>query len=827
MCAQFTQNLIRTIMNYMTKMTLHFSIHSIYHLFFLFLLVNTSLAQCPQIVWSDEFSGTSLDQTKWNYQTGDGCAEGICGWGNNELQSYQEANVEVNNGTLKITAREQRVRGKKYTSGRINTKNKGDHTYGRFEALIKLPYGDGLWPAFWMLSTNEPYGGWPQSGEIDIMEFVASNPDEIFGTIHYGDPFPNNQFQGNNIKLASGNFPDAYHEFAIEWEPGEIRWFLDGTLYSTKTIADVSPYNWPFDQDFHLLLNVAVGGNLGGPVNDNMLPATMEVDYVRVYDGFKPYLLGNRVVANQASGETYTLENVAANINVSWTVPTGATIVSGQGTNSIVVDFGTSSGNVSASFDDGCSAQTLDLAVEVELPYIKEFSFENFDDAATAVFSTATGTLTEVSNPAPDALNGSALSGEYIRNSAEQYDVLVYSVSNITDASQYVDKQKKFYVDVYTSAPVGTEILLQLETPDASPSNYPTGRHSRYVATITQQNTWQRLEFSLLDEPDPAASPANVQTMILLFASNTFTGDTYYYDNLDSYVEDNGGGNNQAPTVTITSPSDGSTFTTGNVISIDADASDSDGTVSQVEFFVNGSSVGVDNNAPYSVNWTVTSGNSSITAVATDNESATTTSAAVSVTGQNGGNPTSMHVESITTGTAGAGQGNKYGTAAVTILDDLGNPVANATVTGTFSGTFNEQASATTDANGIANLQTVATAKGNVTVDLCVDNVTHNSLTYDSNANVLTCTNGGARQSVKEQVMVTVFPNPAQDKIVVETAGFTHEVSLQILDITGKLWKTESVLANQIGVDVSNIPSGFYLIRVTDKVEVKTIKFTK
>ena len=814
-------------MSYATKTLLHFAIKAISICYFYCLLSTTLWAQCPQIIWADEFSGTTLDQTKWNYQTGDGCAEGICGWGNNELQSYQEANVVVNNGTLKITAREERIRGKKYTSGRINTKNKGDHTYGRFEALIKLPYGDGLWPAFWMLSTNEPYGGWPQSGEIDIMEFVASNPDEIFGTIHYGDPYPNNQFQGNNIKLASGNFPDAFHEFAIEWEPGEIRWFLDGTLYSTKTTADVAPYNWPFDQDFHFLLNVAVGGNLGGPVNNSMLPATMEVDYVRVYDGFKPYLLGNRVVANQATGESYSLENVPTNTNVTWTVPAGATIVSGQGTNSIVVDFGTTSGNVSASFDDGCSAQTLDLAVEVELPYIKDFSFENFDDAATAVFSTATGTLTEVSNPAPDAVNGSALSGEYVRNSAEQYDVLVYDVSNISDASQYVDKQKKFYMDVYTSAPIGTEVLLQLETADATSSNYPTGRHSRYVATITQQNSWERLEFTLLDEPDPAASPTAVQTMILLFNSNTFTGDTYYYDNLDSYAEDNGGGNNQAPTVSITSPSDGATFTTGSVISIDANASDSDGSISQVEFFVNGSSVGVDNNAPYSVNWTVTSGSSSITAVATDNESATTTSSAVSVTGQSGGNPTSMHLSAITTGTASAGQGNKYGTAAVTILDDVGNPVANATVTATFSGTFNEQASATTNASGVANLQTQATAKGAVNVDLCVDNVTHASLTYDSNANVLTCTNGGARQGTTEQVFVAVFPNPAQDKIVIQTNGFAEGAMLQLMDLNGKTWKTEWVLTNRMAVDISALPKGIYLVRVRDNGQFMTVRFVK
>lgn len=256
-------------------------------LIFLTFIAQIGYSQCPNIIWSDEFSNSSLDLSKWNYQLGDGCAESICGWGNNELQSYQEANVVVSNGTLKIIAKKERIKGTQYTSGRINSKNKGDFTYGRFEASIKLPYGDGLWPAFWMLSTNEPYGTWPQSGEIDIMESVASNPNKVFGTIHYGDPYPNNQFQGNEYILKDGNFPDAFHEFAIEWEPGEIRWFVDGILYSKKRIEDVSPYNWPFNNDFHFLLNLAVGGNLGGPVNDAMLPASMEVDYVRVYDGFK------------------------------------------------------------------------------------------------------------------------------------------------------------------------------------------------------------------------------------------------------------------------------------------------------------------------------------------------------------------------------------------------------------------------------------------------------------------------------------------------------------------------------------------------------------
>lgn len=804
--------------------------------------VTNLIAQCsnPNVVWSDEFSGNTLDLTKWNYQTGDGCAEGICGWGNNELQSYQEANVVVSNGTLQITAKKERIRGSRYTSGRINSKNKGDFSYGRFEALIKLPAGDGLWPAFWMLSTNEPYGGWPQSGEIDIMEFTASKPDEIFGTIHYGDLYPGNQFQGNDFTLSNGTFPEAFHEFAIEWEPGEIRWFMDGILYSTKTISDVSPYNWPFDNnDFHFLLNVAVGGNLGGPVNDNALPATMEVDYVRVYDGFKPYIAGERVVLNQSQNQSYRIGNLPNNTNVTWTVPNGATIVGGQGTDEVFIDFGNTGGIISASFDAGCGTQVLNIDVTVEPPYVKSFAFENFDEPATATFSSTTGTLTEVSNPNPNTVNSSALSGEYVRNSAEQFDLLVYNVSNIPNADAYVQKDKKFYVDVYTSAPIGTEILLQLESDQASPTNYPTGRHSRYIATTTQQNGWERLIFTLLDQPDPGTPATSVNTMILLFASNTFTGDTYYFDNLDSYEVDQGGGSNTPPSVTITQPSDGASFTQGTNITIAADASDPDGSVTQVEFFANGVSLGTDNTSPYSISWTVPLGSVTLTAEATDNEAASTLSTGVSVTGTSAGDPTSMHVASIITGTASAGQGNKYGTATVTIVDDLGNPVSNAAVSGTFSGTYNESAFGNTDNNGNITLQTQGTAKGGVTVVFCVDNVTHGTLSYDPASNVLSCSNESSalmsRSLTKENIArsdkesnVVLYPNPAGDLLYLKTQGFGNAIQATVMDATGKTLLIQNIRNNPARVDISSLPKGLFILRVQDEMNnVEVSRFLK
>ncbi|GAA4440676.1 hypothetical protein GCM10023188_38230 [Pontibacter saemangeumensis] len=755
---------------------------------------NLTNAQCPSLVWADEFNGTALDQTKWSYQIGDGCAEGVCGWGNNELQYYQESNVTVTNGQLHITAKKQRVQSKAYTSGRIRSISKGDWTYGRFEARVKLPAGKGLWPAFWMLPTDEAYGGWPQSGEIDIMEFVAAEPDKVLGTIHYGDPYPNNKHQGANFVLNSGTFADDFHNFAIEWEPGVIRWFVDDILYLTKTTQDLSPYNWPFDQRFHFLLNMAVGGNLGGPVDDSIFPKSMDVDYVRVYNGFKPYASGKRVVLNQETGVSYSIGNLTAGTSVNWTVPAGATIVSGQGTPNVVVNFGNTSGNVTASFSAACGSQQLSVSVEVEPPFSKEYSFENFDQPATATIGTYTGTLTKVSNPAPGGVNTSTMSGKYIRNSAELYDVLTYNVTTIADASLYSDKSKKFYIDVYTSAPVGTEIILQLETSTATSSNYPTGRHSRYSGKTTVRNQWQRIPFSLLDRPDPSASNTGVTKIILLFASNSLTGDTYYFDNLDSYQA---GAANAAPTVSITSPSSGATFAAGTSVAVSANASDSDGSITKVEFFENGNLIGTDTSSPYSINWVIGTGTFSLNARATDNAGATTTSGSVSVTGQSG-SAASLSVSSIVTGTVSAGGGSKYGLATVTVKDNLGNLVPNATVSGTFSGSYTETKSGTTGANGSVDIVTTGKAKGTVTVDFCVNSVTHGTLTYDPSKNTVTCTGAAASMgasmtqnveiSTSSATAVQAFPNPSRGdfyiKVVVPEES---NVQVTLYDTRGKV----------------------------------------
>ncbi|MDX1501370.1 MAG: glycoside hydrolase family 16 protein [Thermoanaerobaculia bacterium] len=240
-----------------------------------------------ELVWSDEFDGDALDLSRWQVQTGDGTAEGLpSGWGNNELQWYQAANATVADGVLTVTAREETVGGFAYTSARIRSLGRGDFTYGRFEMRARMPVGQGLWPAFWMLPSASRYGGWAASGEIDIVELLGHEPDLIHGTIHFGGEWPANTSRATDWRLAGGDFHDGFHLFAVEWEPGELRWYVDDVHYGTQSewSSTGGPYPAPFDADFHLLLNLAVGGNWPGPPDaSTRFPQELVVDYVRVY----------------------------------------------------------------------------------------------------------------------------------------------------------------------------------------------------------------------------------------------------------------------------------------------------------------------------------------------------------------------------------------------------------------------------------------------------------------------------------------------------------------------------------------------------------------
>jgi beta-glucanase (GH16 family) len=230
------------------------------------------------LVWQDEFDGETLDADSWQFDIGGS------GWGNNEWQFYTDRpdNVRLEDGMLVIEAREEKFVSRNYTSGRIKTQDLRAFTYGRFEARMKLPYGPGMWPAFWMLGDNVATAGWPRSGEIDIMEHIGRQPTHIHGTVH-GPGYSGGGGVGHYKTFPSGSLSEEFHVYAIEWEAGEIRWFVDDQQFFQITPKSI-PGDWVFDHPFFLIINLAVGGNWPGyPDETTVFPQFLTVDYVRVY----------------------------------------------------------------------------------------------------------------------------------------------------------------------------------------------------------------------------------------------------------------------------------------------------------------------------------------------------------------------------------------------------------------------------------------------------------------------------------------------------------------------------------------------------------------
>lgn len=249
-----------------------------------------TVATLNNLVWADEFDVDGApDPSKWTYDLGDGSAQGIPGWGNNELQVYTDnaENVQVQNGMLVITARQS---GNGYTSARIKTEGLFDQRYGRFEARIKLPLGKGLWPAFWMLGNDCATNPWPGCGEIDVMEYLGDEPTKIFGTVH-GPGYSGGESVSKEYELEGDRFDTGFHVFGVEWSPNQINYYVDDVLYQTITPEKIDEETngqgtWVFNNSpFYMILNIAVGGNLpGNPDANTTFPQRMLVDYVRVYN---------------------------------------------------------------------------------------------------------------------------------------------------------------------------------------------------------------------------------------------------------------------------------------------------------------------------------------------------------------------------------------------------------------------------------------------------------------------------------------------------------------------------------------------------------------
>jgi beta-glucanase (GH16 family) len=267
------------------------------------------------LVWSEEFNGPNgspVDSSKWSFDIGGN------GWGNNELETYtsRPANAALEGGTLVVTTLKETFTGpdgitRDYTSARLLTKTKFTQKYGRFEARLKLPYGQGLWPAFWLLGDNIDTAHWPTCGEIDVMENIGKEPSIVHGTFH-GPGYSGGGGITATYALPNGQkFSDAFHTFAVEWEPNVMRFYVDGLLYKTRTPADLPAGTaWVFDHPFFIILNVAVGGGFpGNPDTSTVFPQRMLVDYVRVYQRAVP---SNMPVlfTDEGSGRALALDSV-------------------------------------------------------------------------------------------------------------------------------------------------------------------------------------------------------------------------------------------------------------------------------------------------------------------------------------------------------------------------------------------------------------------------------------------------------------------------------------------------------------------------------------
>lgn len=503
-------------------------------------------SQCNTLIWSDEFNGTTVDATKWQSISGNGCPS-LCGFGNAEAQRYDpnQATIvkEGTNSYLNIQAKYEpnaAFPSQPYSSAKLTTEGKYTLKYGRVEARMKLSNGMGAWPAFWMLPAGR--SNWPFTGEIDIMEAKHRNPKSVDGTLHYDAG--GYHYTGRSYSSPTDLSSD-FHVYAVEWGPNIIKWFIDDTLFHTATPNTTVNGGWPFnDQQFYIILNLAVGS--GGTPYTSVngagvepipadFPAKLQVDYVRVYSGSFTYgVLGDAKVYHNETGKTYSI-NAIPGATYNWTVPAGASITSGQGTNTITVNWGTTGGDVSvATTVSGCAGNTYKLAVITEVPLPVERIYEDFQSNRNVVYGLKTGVLTEaVANPSATGINTSALVGKYVRNASELYDVLNIKNVTISNANDYVYGRKKLSFDIYTSAPVGTKISMQLENSlVTTATNFPSGRHSGYKATTTVQNKWETIEFEFEKVIDANTSALSINNVVFLFESNSNTGTTYYFDNL-------------------------------------------------------------------------------------------------------------------------------------------------------------------------------------------------------------------------------------------------------------------------------------------------------
>lgn len=405
---------------------------------------------CEYLVWSDEFNEAGApDEDKWGYDIGGG------GWGNEELQNYTDSrtNSFVKDGKLTIKALKN---SGSWTSARLVTKSKGDWLYGRVEVKAKLPAGKGTWPAIWMLPTNWEYGGWPKSGEIDIMEHVGYEMGKVHGTIH-------TEAYNHSINTQLGGTTDVenvaseFHVYAIDWTEDEIIWYVDGEEYYRVINPDKTYKEWPFDKRFHLILNIAIGGTWGGAqgIDPNLQEATMEIDYVRVYKKKIPTPIINGK-KNAEPGEELSFSTAEIQgVNYNWLFPEGVQLLSGSNTAQVTVKWGNTSGEIGLRLFSDCdtvSAAPFNVST-VFMPSGNYFEVPLIDEGNNIVWHAVPGSSNQME------LSGTNfLIADYTINSTGENPYILYEFNSPVDLTNY----SKLELNLKTPAPVPGSFRIDL-----------------------------------------------------------------------------------------------------------------------------------------------------------------------------------------------------------------------------------------------------------------------------------------------------------------------------------------------------------------------------
>ena len=384
---------------------------------------------CNYLVWQDEFNYSGApNPEKWGFDIGGH------GWGNQELQTYTDSRINsfVENGNLTIKAIKSNG---KWTSARLVTKGKGDWLYGRIEVKAKLPSGKGTWPAIWMLPTDWEYGGWPSSGEIDIMEHVGYEMGKVHGTIH-------TEAYNHSIGTQKGgavdveNVASQFHIYAIEWTENEIVWFVDDKEYYRFENPDKTYKEWPFDKRFHLILNIAIGGTWGGAqgIDPDLEEATMEIDYVRVLKKKlnTPVINGKK---NAEPGEELIFSTAdIGSINYNWSFPEGVQLLEGQNSAKVKVRWGNSGGVVGLTLLSECdTVSSAPFTVNtVFIPSGENFEIPLFDAENNILWQPVSGNSNQIN------LSGSAtLKVDYTINSTGENPHILYEFQSPVDLTSY------------------------------------------------------------------------------------------------------------------------------------------------------------------------------------------------------------------------------------------------------------------------------------------------------------------------------------------------------------------------------------------------------